>query len=122
MIRCRDLTVMFGETPALRLPSLDIADGERVGVCGSNGTGKSTLLRVLAGLIAPSSGTIEGAPPPGRAVLVHQNPYLFRGSVEANLSYALRRSGRPVGDARVRGPRCGDVAQLVRVPDCRSGG
>ena len=122
MIRCRDLVVRFGETPALRLPSLDIADGERVGVCGPNGSGKSTLLRVLAGLIPSTSGTVEGAPKPGRAVLVHQNPYLFRGSVDENVAYALRRGGRPAGDARAWLERFGIGSLAARRARDLSGG
>lgn len=47
---------------ALDEVSLDIRDGDRVGLVGHNGAGKSTLLRVLAGLYQPAKGhvTIEG--------------------------------------------------------------
>ena len=42
---------------ALRNLSLDLNEGDRVGLIGRNGAGKSTLLRTLAGVIAPTSGT-----------------------------------------------------------------
>ncbi len=47
---------------ALRGITLNVADGERVGVIGGNGSGKTTLLRVLSGVYAPTSGvaTIDG--------------------------------------------------------------
>lgn len=99
MIRVRDLEVRFNGVVALRLPTLDLAAGERLGICGPNGSGKTTLLRVLAGLLAPTEGQVSGVPPPGRTVLVHQQPYFFRGTARANVAFALRLKGRPAADA-----------------------
>jgi len=93
VIRVRDLVVRFGGVTALSLPSLEIASGEALGVCGPNGSGKSTLLRVLAGLQAPTSGSAAGAPPPGRTVLLHQRPWLFRGTALDDAGLALRAHG-----------------------------
>jgi ABC-type multidrug transport system ATPase subunit len=89
----------FGNVHALTLPELDIGEGERLGIRGRNGSGKSTLLRILAGLLRPSSGTVEGLPPPGCNVLVHQRPYLFRGTARDNVAYALRLHRRPAREA-----------------------
>ncbi len=44
--------------PILRGIDLSIQQGERIAILGSNGTGKTTLLRILAGLTKPSAGTI----------------------------------------------------------------
>ena len=44
---------------ALRDLSLNLKSGDRLGVMGPNGAGKSTLLRVIAGIYAPTSGSIE---------------------------------------------------------------
>lgn len=48
----------YGLKPILRGMNLTVLQGERVAILGSNGTGKTTLLRILAGLTKPSAGTI----------------------------------------------------------------
>jgi ABC-type multidrug transport system ATPase subunit len=99
MIRVRELSVRFAEVLALDLPELDIERGEHLGIRGPNGSGKSTLLRVLAGLLSPTGGSVEGPPPPGRTVLVHQRPWLLRGTARDNVEYALRIHRRPKSEA-----------------------
>ncbi len=49
----------FGGNPVLREIDLEIMDGERVGLVGENGGGKSTLFRLLAGRETPTSGVIS---------------------------------------------------------------
>ncbi|MCD8140340.1 MAG: ABC transporter ATP-binding protein [Planctomycetaceae bacterium] len=46
---------------ALRGITLDVSDGERLGVLGHNGAGKTSLLRLIGGIYPPSSGTLETA-------------------------------------------------------------
>src|SRR5258708_27241538 len=48
----------FGGNPILREIDLEIIEGERIGLVGENGGGKSTLFRLLAGRETPTSGTI----------------------------------------------------------------
>ncbi|MHB1843919.1 MAG: ABC-F family ATP-binding cassette domain-containing protein [Deltaproteobacteria bacterium] len=55
----KDLSVAFGPKTLFERASLAISPGERVGLIGPNGTGKSTLLAVLSGEAAPDSGTIQ---------------------------------------------------------------
>jgi len=99
MIRLRDIEMRYGKVLALQLPLLDIEPGEHLGLRGHNGCGKSTLLRILAGLLRPTRGTTEGLLPPGQAVLLHQRPYLFRGTARENVTYALRLAKRPPAEA-----------------------
>ncbi|MBE1534685.1 ABC transporter ATP-binding protein [Actinomadura algeriensis] len=65
IITVRGLGVELGGVPVLRGFDLDVLPGEVVSVMGANGTGKSTLLRCLAGLQPPAAGevTVLGRPP-----------------------------------------------------------
>ena len=56
-IEVRDLTRRFGAFTAVDHVSFDVATGEIFGFLGSNGAGKSTTIRMLCGLLRPSSGT-----------------------------------------------------------------
>src|SRR5581483_11434823 len=70
------------DRPLFESLSLTISTGDRLGVVGVNGTGKSTLLRVLAGVAEPESGTVRR----GRGLRVgflDQEPTLPSGSVRA---------------------------------------
>lgn len=58
-IETRDLAKRFGETPVFADVSFRLARGEAVALVGANGTGKSTLLRCLMGLIPASSGSVH---------------------------------------------------------------
>ncbi|MBQ3817462.1 MAG: ABC transporter ATP-binding protein [Clostridia bacterium] len=62
MISCNNLTKVFEETKALDNVTFDIADGCIYGLVGSNGSGKSTFLRLASGIYMPDSGelTIDG--------------------------------------------------------------
>ena len=62
LIRLTDIHAAFGHVPLLDGADLRIEAGERVAVIGRNGTGKSTLLRILAGEIEPDRGEIWRAP------------------------------------------------------------
>ena len=92
---------------ALRGVTLDVADGEFIGVMGATGSGKSTLIQLIAGLIKPTEGQIllDGeninAKKYDRDVLhrkvglVFQYPeyQLFETTVERDVGFALRHLG-----------------------------
>lgn len=58
VLSCRNLTKMFGSTPALSNVNIDIPRGKIIGLLGPNGSGKTTLIKLTAGLLTPSSGQI----------------------------------------------------------------
>ena len=53
MLSCHDLTIAFGGRPLLDDATLHVQRGERIGLVGRNGEGKSTLLKIVAGELAP---------------------------------------------------------------------
>jgi ABC-type sugar transport system ATPase subunit len=59
LLRLRGVTKTFGAVNALTDIDLDVGAGEVVALVGDNGAGKSTLVKVLSGVHAPDSGTIE---------------------------------------------------------------
>ncbi|KAE8009865.1 hypothetical protein FH972_006274 [Carpinus fangiana] len=58
LIECRDVYKSFGEKQILRGVSFKIRHGEAVGIIGPSGTGKSTVLKIIAGLLAPDKGEV----------------------------------------------------------------
>ncbi|MFL5686137.1 MAG: ATP-binding cassette domain-containing protein, partial [Chloroflexota bacterium] len=58
IIEMRNINVAFGGVHAVRDVSIDLHDGEVVGLVGGNGAGKSTLMRVLSGAHPADSGEI----------------------------------------------------------------
>jgi energy-coupling factor transporter ATP-binding protein EcfA2 len=78
-------------TPVLEGVTLEGRSGEVIALVGPNGGGKTTLLRTLAGLLAPISGSIERAP--GRIAFLPQNPMalLHRATVAAEVAWTVRR-------------------------------
>jgi ABC-type sugar transport system ATPase subunit len=55
----RGISKTFGAVVALRKASLTVRDGEIMALLGANGSGKSTMIKVLAGLVNPDSGTVN---------------------------------------------------------------
>ncbi len=61
LLRASGVTAGYGHSRALTDVSIEVGEGEIVGLLGANGAGKTTTARVLSGMIAPSSGQIEVA-------------------------------------------------------------
>mgnify|MGYP003628339656 CR=1 FL=1 len=90
VITLSNLTVTKGGQIICQTNDATVARGSTVGITGPNGSGKSTLMRVLAGLETDYLGSCDIAFPLSDRVFVHQSPYLFDGTVLANVEYGLR--------------------------------
>jgi len=99
MLAARNLTVMRGPRLVLDQVDLSVDAGNRIGVLGRNGAGKSTLLRVLAGLEAPSSGTVERAP--ASLTVGYLTQEVDPGEGETTVEYLRRRTGLARAEARL---------------------
>jgi len=62
VLTAKHLFLAHGDRPVLTDVSLAVNPGDRIGIVGPNGIGKSTLLRVLAGIDRPDTGAVERAP------------------------------------------------------------
>lgn len=118
-----NVTKHFGDVTAVKELSMTIADGELVVLLGPSGAGKTTTLRLIAGLEKPEEGHIliggvdvTKAPPADRDIaMVFQEYSLYpHYSVYDNLAFPLRSPRRKLDknevDARVR-----EVARLLRI-------
>ena len=108
IVEVRDLTKAFRSRKeshvALMDVSLDIAQGESIGIVGESGSGKTTLARIIVGLEHADSGTVhvsahaEGGPTVG---IVFQNPYSALNparTIGQALAEAAGVAGRPASD------------------------
>ena len=79
LLTLADAHLAYGHRPLLDGAALALADGERVALVGRNGEGKSSLLKILAGLEAPDDGTLQLAGGLTRAY-VAQDPVFAAGA------------------------------------------
>lgn len=135
-IALADVSFSYPDKPnVLQNLHLEIRQGERVGIVGYNGCGKTTMFMLICGVLAPASGTVEllGEPvAPGKfrpdIGLVFQNPddQLFSATVWEDVAFAPENMGLPPEEveARVRNALhlTGTEALEQRPPHHLSGG
>ena len=135
-IRLEGIDKAFGSgQPVLQGIDLDIADGERLALVGPSGGGKSTVLRIIAGLEVPTRGRIlideqdvTEVPAERRDLaMVFQNYALYpHKNVRENLAFGLRMRGIAPADIRTRveatAASLGLAPLLERLPSQLSGG
>ena len=118
LLDARGVARRFGRTAVLAGLDLTIAAGEVLLLLGPNGTGKSTLLRILAGLARPDRGTVQvrGAPVAesrGRiGYLAHDSMLYDDLTVAENLGFAASLTGMSSTQARYAAEGAGLVPQL----------
>jgi ATPase subunit of ABC transporter with duplicated ATPase domains len=94
LLTARGVSVSFGALAVLREASLAVAAGDRIAVVGPNGVGKTTLLKVLAGLAEPDAGTVSAA---GTVGYLPQER--DRRDGESAMAYLARRTGVAAAEA-----------------------
>ncbi len=85
LVSLNNVSIAFAGPPLLDSASLQIEDGERLGLLGRNGAGKSTLLRILEGTVEPDSGDVIRQPGLSVASLQQDVPLDLTGTVRAYL-------------------------------------
>lgn len=122
-VRLAGLTKRFGDVAAVDSMDLTIADGEFLVLLGPTGAGKTTTLRLVAGLEKPDAGTVTiggrdvtAAMPASRDVtMVFQQYSLYPHlSVYDNLAFPLRSPTRRVAEAEIR-KRVESIAEMLRI-------
>ena len=134
-IEAKNVTKRFGEFVALDDVSVNIATGSLTALLGPSGGGKSTLLRVIAGLEVPDEGVVEiagedatGLPPQQRNVgFVFQHYAAFKHlSVRRNVAFGLEIRKRPKAEIKAKVDELLELVHLEnfgdRLPSQLSGG
>ena len=125
-IEVQGVTKRFGDFKALEDVSLAVPDGSLTALLGPSGGGKSTLLRVIAGLEEPDAGQVriagrsmDGVPPQRRGVgLVFQHYAPFRHmTVRDNVAFGLRVRKRPRDEVRARVTELLELVHLSGLAD-----
>jgi tungstate transport system ATP-binding protein len=119
-IRFEGVGFAVGATRILDGINLELAHGGPTVLMGPNGCGKTTLLKLAMGLIAPSSGVITfggSTAPPGSRAIVFQKPVMLRRTAVANIAFALAAAGRPTDrDEIARFLEVAHIAPLAKRP------
>ena len=127
-IEVRDLTLRFGQKSVFESLSFDIPSGRFTTLLGASGVGKTSLLKIIAGLTRPTSGTVtgsDGQPVKGRVAYMGQKDLLYPWlTVDENITLASRLRGKKAdrGWANTLLQRVGLSGYGNSLPSALSGG
>ena len=122
-VELRNITKRFGSVVALSDVSFTVKDGEFFVLLGQTGAGKTTTLRIVAGLEKPDAGDVlfDGAPVNDVTPAERDTAFVFQYyslyptmSVYDNLAFPLRAPGRNLSEDEIR-QRVGEAAERVRI-------
>ena len=124
-LRFSDVSKSFDATPAVHNLNIDIKSGEFIVLLGPSGAGKTTTLRLVAGLESPDTGQVfidgrdvtQVAPALRDVTFVFQQYSLYpHMSVYDNLAFPLRSPLRRISEADIK-TKVNDIARLLRMGD-----
>jgi len=124
MIRFENVTKRFDEISALENVNLKVSEGEILTIIGPNGSGKTTILRIMAGIDMPTIGEVyfknERVDKDNlrevrkNITLVFQRTALFNTTVQKNVAYGLRLRGYPKREIE---ERVKEALKMVKLQD-----
>jgi ABC-2 type transport system ATP-binding protein len=121
MIQARGVTRKFDKVTALRGIDLDVARGEMFALIGPDGAGKTTFFRIVAGLLKPTTGTLEREPNLTFG-LVPQRFGLYQDmSIDENLTFRGDLYSVPRDTAKKRATELLDLVGLGKFRDRLAG-
>ena len=98
LLRLQSLNISFGDKPVLNSVDLRVNEHERIALVGRNGTGKSTLLKIVGGTIKPDAGEIIARQGLRIAYLQQDVPAEFDGSIYSVVAGGLSDAGQLLSD------------------------
>jgi energy-coupling factor transporter ATP-binding protein EcfA2 len=103
LVRAERASFGYDEGPVLQSIDLEVAEGECVGVVGRNAAGKSTLLVLLAGAVAPKSGRVVRTLSDGGVLYLPQSPerMFFAETVREEITFGTKRARRGIDAAHL---------------------
>ncbi|MEC9093241.1 MAG: ATP-binding cassette domain-containing protein [Planctomycetota bacterium] len=117
MIRLANLHVKKNNVSIAKLAQLTVEPGEKVQILGQNGSGKTTILKVIAGLEPSYSGQFNNQFPKSEITYVHQEPVMLRGTVRRNILYGSKVRGIQLDTERKNFDYWSDVLNLKSLLD-----
>ncbi|MGG5572913.1 energy-coupling factor ABC transporter ATP-binding protein [Vibrio diazotrophicus] len=109
-LNAQKLSMRFKDRVLFHIDHLSIGPNDAIYLKGDNGVGKTTLLKILAGLQKPSTGSVSNSLPWWQRVVhsaarhqviyLHQTPYLFDATVYQNVLYGIKFSALSAKEKR----------------------